>query len=320
MSEKILLSFVIPCYGSEQTIQSVIEEIKNKVSENKDYDYEIVAVNDQSPDQVLEILKMIAKQDSKFVVIDLAKNMGKHAALMAGYAQCNGEIIISVDDDGQCPIECLWDLLKPLEEGYDISVAGYRVKKQSRFKNFGSAVNEWMVRILLDKPKELKLSNFLAFKHFICEEILRYKNPYPYIDGLYLRTTRKIKNVFMEERERQGGVSGFTLKKSLSLWLNGFTAFSVKPLRITTIMGLFLAVVGLILAAFVVVKKLLIQDIAIGYSSIMATQLLIGGCILFSLGIIGEYIGRIYISLNSSPQYVIRQIFHYKNKEEEKDE
>ena len=232
-------------------------------------------------------------QEPKLTVIDLAKNMGKHAALMAGYAQCHGEIIVSIDDDGQCPMECLWKLLEPLKNGYDVSVAQYEVKKQSRFKNFGSFINEQMVRLLLNK------------------------NPYPYIDGLYLRTSGKIKNVLMQERERQGGTSGFTLKKSLSLWLNGFTAFSVKPLRITTIMGLLLAVLGLFLASFVVINKLFVPDIAVGYSSIMATQLLIGGCILFSLGIIGEYIGRIYISLNSSPQYVIRQIYY---KEEEKDE
>ncbi len=317
MNEKIQLSFVIPCYGSELTIQNVIKEIKNKVLEDRNYDYEIIAVNDQSPDRVLEVLKEIMKQEPKLTVIDLAKNMGKHAALMAGYAQCHGEIIVSIDDDGQCPMECLWKLLEPLKNGYDVSVAQYEVKKQSRFKNFGSFINEQMVRLLLNKPKELKLSNFLAFQKFVCEEILRYKNPYPYIDGLYLRTSGKIKNVLMQERERQGGTSGFTLKKSLSLWLNGFTAFSVKPLRITTIMGLLLAVLGLFLASFVVINKLFVPDIAVGYSSIMATQLLIGGCILFSLGIIGEYIGRIYISLNSSPQYVIRQIYY---KEEEKDE
>lgn len=301
------LSFVIPCYNSENTIASVINEIDVIMQQKNEYEYEIIAVNDSSPDNVWYVLENLTKERSNIKAIDLAKNMGKHSALMAGYSYAQGDIIISLDDDGQCPVDRLWDLLEPLEHGYDIVIARYPKKKQSAFKNFGSKVNDLMACFLLNKPKDLKLSNFYAIKRFICKEILRYTNPYPYISGLFLRSTMRIKNVYMEERERILGNSGYTFSKSLKLWLNGFTAFSVKPLRIATIIGFFTSLSGFIFALYVVLRKIYYPNIPSGYSSIMAVQLFIGGVIMLCLGLIGEYVGRIYISLNNSPQYVIRQ-------------
>lgn len=305
MNNKI--SFMIPCYRSEHTIVSVIAEIMEVMNKRPEYDYEIIAINDASPDDVLSVLKTEAERFPIIKVIDLAKNMGKHAALMAGYSKATGDIIVGVDDDGQCPIDRLWQLLKPLEQGFDVSLARYPEKKQSRLKNFGSRVNHWMSCVLLGKPKELQMSNFYAMKRFICDEILRYHNPYPYIDGLLLRSTERFQNVEMEERERVSGTTGYTFRKSLSLWLNGFTAFSVKPLRIATMMGAACAFLGFIFGMWVIIRKLCHPEILAGYSSMMALLLFIGGMLMLMLGLIGEYIGRIYISINNSPQYVIRE-------------
>lgn len=299
------LSFVIPCYRSEHTVEAVIQEIFAVVGDKAEV--EIVAVNDCSPDDVLSVLKRIAVQEPRLKVVDLAKNMGKHAALMAGYSQITGDIVLGIDDDGQCPTDKLWELLEPLEHGYDISIARYPKKKQSEFKNFGSRVNAWMAEVLLGKPKDLALSNFWAFKRFVINEMLRYKNPYPYLDGLALRTTSRIANVDMEERERVTGTSGYTFKKSIKLWLNGFTAFSVIPLRFATVLGFLVALAGFLFAAFTVIRKLTYPGIAAGYSSLFAAILFIGGIIMVLLGLIGEYVGRIYISINNSPQYVIRE-------------
>lgn len=307
---KSKLSFMIPCYRSEHIISSVIEEIISIMDEKADYDYEIITINDDSPDDVLSVLRREAERFPMVKVIDLAKNMGKHAALMAGYSKATGDIIVGVDDDGQCPIECLWQLIKPLEQGFDVSIACYPEKKQSKLKNFGSRVNHWMSCILLEKPKQLQMSNFYAMKRFICKEILRYQNPYPYIDGLILRSTRKIQNVDMEERERVSGSSGYTFRKSLSLWLNGFTAFSVKPLRIATVTGAACAFLGFLCGMWVIIRKICYPEILAGYSSMMALLLFIGGMIMLMLGLIGEYIGRIYISINHSPQYVIREMIN----------
>ncbi len=306
-----LLSFVIPCYGSEKTIEPVINEIIEIVSQKQEYDYEIIAVNDQSPDNVLSVLKVIATENKKVKVIDLAKNFGKHSAVMAGFSQVKGDYIICLDDDGQCPMDRLWDLLEPVEKGNaDYSMADYDVKKQSSFKNFGSAVNSFMSYTLLNKPKDMHFTNFKAIKRFVVDEIVRYNNPYPYLEGLTLRTTNKIAMVPMEERDRIAGVGHFTFKKSISLWMNGFTAFSVKPLRIATILGVICSLIGFIFGIVVVIRRLFNPAIMLGYSSIMAVMLFIGGIIMLMLGMIGEYIGRIYISLNNSPQYVIREVIN----------
>ena len=302
----MLLSFVIPCYKSEKTVSSVIDEIISIVVKKPDYDYEILAVNDCSPDNVYDVLLTLAKNNSKIKVIDLAKNVGKHAALMAAFSVIKGDYIVCVDDDGQCPVDNLWKLLEPLDKGYDMSVAKYPKKKQSGFKNLGSRMNALMTRILLDKPKEFVFSNFVARKRFVCESIINYKNPYPYLEGLSLNVTHNIAFVPMEERDRISGTSGYSFRKSISLWLNGFTAFSVKPLRVSSLIGLICAVAGFIFGLITIIRKLLISNISVGWSSTVSIMLFIGGLIMLMLGMIGEYIGRIYISINNSPQFVIR--------------
>ncbi len=303
---KMKISFVIPCYRSENTVSAVIDEIIGKVSEKPEYDYEIIAVNDSSPDNVYDVLVNRANENTKIKVIDLAKNGGKHAALMAAFAYVKGDYVVCVDDDGQCPVDKLWDLIEPLENGYDMSVAKYPKKKQSFGKNFGSKINSLMTRIMLEKPKDFVFSNFVARKKFVCDKIIEYKNPYPYLEGLSLSITRNIAFIEMEERSRLSGTSGYNFKKSLSLWINGFTAFSVKPLRISTFLGMVFATFGFLVGLIVVIKKLINPLIPMGYSSTMAALLFIGGIIMLMLGMLGEYIGRIYISINNSPQYVIR--------------
>lgn len=301
------LSFVIPCYYSELTIKDVILEIENTLSSYPNYDYEIIAVNDDSPDNVLMVLRELAHENYKLRVVDLAKNCGKHSAMMAGFSIASGDIIINLDDDGQCPMDKLWDLIEPLNNGYDISISKYPKNKQSAFKNFGSTINSIMAKYLIGKPKDLYLGNFWAMKRFIMDEIIKYDKPYPYMEGLMLRTTSKIFNVDMEERERSAGVGHYTFIKSLKLWLNGFTAFSVKPLRVSTILGAICAFLGFVFGIIMIIRKLMNPDILMGYSSLMAVLLFIGGMIMMMLGLIGEYIGRIYICINNSPQYVIRE-------------
>ena len=305
------LSFVIPCYGSEKTIEFVVNEIIETVSLKPEYDYEIICIHDCSPDNVLSVLERLAKGNKKIKVIDFAKNFGKHAGVLAGFKYATGDYIIGLDDDGQCPVDHLWELLAPLiNDESDYAMAGYSKVKQSVFKNLGSSLNSLMSQILLKKPKDLYFSNFYAMKKFIAKEMIKYTNPYPYLEGLTLRTTRDFAIVPMEERERIEGTGNFTLGKSIDLLMNGFTAFSVKPLRISTIMGVLCAFAGFIFGLVVVIRKIIHPSIAMGYSSTMAVLLFIGGIIMLMLGLIGEYIGRIYISINNSPQYVIRNIIN----------
>lgn len=309
-----VLSFVIPCYYSELTLRMVIEEIQETMG--NDYDYEVILINDGSKDSTLQVIKKLCDSNNNIKGINFTRNFGQHSAIMAGYRYAKGDIIITVDDDGQIPVNETLKLIKPLiEEDYDIAIARYDQKKQSRFKNYGSKINDRMAEFLLHKPKELYFSSFTAAKKYIVDEMIRYENPYPYLGGLILRTTYNIINVDVNHRERTVGQSTYSFKKLLELWANGFTAFSVKPLRIGSIIGVVLAIIGVLYAFYIVIHKLITPEISLGWSSLMATQLIIGGAILSVLGLIGEYIGRIYICLNSSPQYVIKELINIESEQ-----
>ena len=302
------LSFVIPCYGSETTIEIVVNEIRETLKQRPEYDYEIILVNDCSPDRVWPRIRALALADSHITGIDLAKNFGQHAALMAGYRHCTGDLIISLDDDGQTPACDLFTLVDKMKEGWDVVYASYAHKMHSGFRNFGTWMNERMTESLIGKPKGLRVTSYFIMRRFIADEILRYENAYPYIEGLIFRATRNIANVPVTHHERMVGESGYTFSKLLALWFNGFTAFSVKPLRIATFCGSACACIGFLYGIYVVIRKLVDSSIEMGWSSIIASIFFLGGLILIMLGMIGEYIGRIYISINNAPQYTIRQV------------
>ena len=302
-----LVSFVIPCYNSAQTIGKVVEEISVTMRNLEKYHYEIVLVNDCSPDDTFEVIKSICKEREEVCGISLARNFGQHAALMAGFHYVHGDIVICLDDDGQTPAGEAGKLLAKIEEGHDVVYARYEHKQHSAFRNFGSKINELMIRVMLGKPRDLYISSYFAARRFIIEEMIRYTSPYPYVIGLVLRATKKIANVDVNHREREIGTSGYTLGKLFALWFNGFTAFSIKPLRIATVMGGVTAIAGFLYGIYTVIKKLVNPNVVIGFSSLMSAVVFIGGMMMLMLGIIGEYIGRIYISLNNSPQYVIRE-------------
>lgn len=301
-----LISFVIPCYGSENTIEGVVEEILCLNRDHTEDEYEIILVNDSSPDNVWCKIRMLSEKYSNIKAINLAKNFGQHAALLAGYRHSNGEIVVSLDDDGQIAVEDTYEIIHELDQGYDVVYGKYREKKHSKFRNWGSQFTKTMMVRMLDIPKDFEGSSFYAAKHFIIEEICKYPNPYVYLPGLIFRSTNKINSVFVGHRPRQEGRSGYSLRKLIALWVNGATTFSVKPLRISVILGVVFAVIGITGAFLVIINKILNPDMAAGWSSLISVILLLGGILLVSLGLTGEYVGRIYLCLNKAPQYVIR--------------
>lgn len=305
-----MISFVIPCYRSEATLPDVIKEIKDTMKTLNRYTYEVILVNDCSPDQTFETIRTLCAENKNIKGINLAKNFGQHSALMAGFHHVKGDIVVCLDDDGQTPADEVGKLLSKIEEGADVVYAEYAHKHHSGFRNFGSHVNELMTRVMLGKPKELFLSSYFAARRFVVDEMLGYTGAYPYVLGLVLRTTKNIVNVEVNHRDRKAGSSGYTLKKLLELWFNGFTAFSVKPLRVATMTGTVCAFAGFAYGIYTIVKKIFIQppDLVVGFSALMSVLVFMGGMIMLLLGLVGEYIGRIYISMNNSPQYVIREI------------
>jgi len=303
----MFISFIIPCYNSERTLQNVVDEIKDTM-EGKADDYEIILVNDSSIDNTFGVIRSICEKYGHITGIDMAKNFGQHSALMAGFNFAEGDVVVCLDDDGQTPANEVYKLLEKINEGYDLVYAKYNEKKHSGFRNFGSKVNKLMMEHMIGKPKELYISSYFAARKYVVDEMKKYRNAYPYIMGLAIRTTSKICNVDVNHRERKIGHSGYSFGKLLNLWINGVTSFSVKPLRIATYGGLVTAILGFIYIIYVIINKFTNPLAPLGWSSSIAVNLLMGGMILLVLGMLGEYIGRIYICLNNSPQYVVRRV------------
>lgn len=304
MKQKI--SVVIPCYNSEKMIGTVVTNVKKAITTREEYDYEIILVNDGSKDNTWAVIRSLAQNDSHITAINFSRNFGQHSALMAAYRKVTGDIVLGLDDDGEHNPQEMYALIDKLQEGYDYVCAKYETNK-SRFRSAGTALNNLMATILIDKPKDVDLSSYYVMRRFIIDEITRYQQPYPYVGGLLLRATRNIATVPLVRQKRLYGQSGYNLKKMLNLWLNGFTAFSVKPLRIATAIGMACALVGFLWAVWLIISRLMFTEYVAGYISTIVCIVFFSGMIMMLMGIIGEYVGRIYISINNAPQYVIRE-------------
>lgn len=301
------VSFVIPCYRSDKTIGAVVEEIRETMDKIRGYSYDIILVNDCSPDNTFDVIRDLCGRYQNIVGLNLAKNFGQHAALMAGLRRSDGDIVVCLDDDGQTPANEVGKLLDGLAQGHDVVYASYGNKKHSAFRNFGTWMNDIMTRVMLGKPKDLHVTSYFAAKRYIVDSMLQYENSYPYVIGLVLRATKNIINVPVEHRSREVGTSGYNMKKLLALWFNGFTAFSIIPLRAATVSGAVFAAMGFLYGIYTIIKKFVNPAVPMGFSSTMSAIVFIGGMMMLMLGLVGEYIGRIYISINRSPQYVIKE-------------
>ncbi len=303
----MLISYVIPCYRSELTLVGVVGEINDTMAKMDGYDHEIILVNDSSPDGTWQVIKDLVRENSNVTGIDFAKNFGQHSGLLAGIREAKGDYIICLDDDGQTPANEAGLLIEALDKGADAVYARYDHKKHSLFRNFGTFMNEKMAEHMLGKPRDLFVSSYFGVKRFVADEMVKYENAYPYVIGLVLRSTRKIVNVKVNHRNREVGTSGYTFSKLINLWINGFTAFSVKPLRIATGFGGLFAFLGFAYGIYTIIKRFVVPDVPLGFSALMSAIVFIGGMLMLMLGLTGEYIGRMYVSMNNSPQYVIRE-------------
>ena len=303
------VSFVIPCYRSEHTVAAVAAEIEKTMAALPRYTWELVLVNDCSPDGTFRAIRELAEKDARITAVDLAKNFGQHAALMCGMRHTDGDVVVCLDDDGQTPADEVGKLLEKIDEGYDVVYASYQVKQESGFRRFGSGVNRRMTEIMLGKPEDLELTSYFAARRFIIDEMLRYEHCYPYVMGLVLRSTKRICNVPVRHRARESGSSGYTLSKLMGLWMNGFTSFSVKPLRIATYAGGITALLGFVYALVAVIRYFTVHMAPQGWTTTTVLLLIVGGLNLLMLGLVGEYVGRVFMCVNATPQYVEREVY-----------
>ena len=305
---KELVSFVIPCYHSELTIRSVVEDIIKTMSDDGRYDCEIVLVNDNPPDETWDVILDICAEHDCVRGYNMTRNFGQHSALMAGYRFSRGDIVVSLDDDGQTPPSEVFKLIDELQGNVDLVYASYPENAHaSLFRKIGSSINDKMAEAFVGKPRDVYLSSYLAARRSVVDRVIQYSGPYPYVDGLMLQCCTEVKPVPVKHLDRMSGQSGYSLGKLLSLWLNGFTSFSVKPLRLSTIAGMAFACLGFIAALVIIIQKIVLGDeVSAGWSSLMCLVVIIGGIIMVMIGMTGEYIGRVFISMNKAPQYYIR--------------
>ncbi len=312
-----MYSFVIPCYNSSESIRHVVELTMEEMEKMNRREFEFVLVNDYSSStKTMPVLKKLAEEYPCVTVLNLAKNAGQHNAIMAGLNYAKGDILIGMDDDMQTHPSQLPYLFEELEKGYDIVYGYYPEKKNSAFRNFGSWVNYISVRILIGKPKELKTSSYWVARKFVRDSVIEYQAPYAYIQGLFLRTTRNISCIPIQHFQREEGESNYTFKRLLKLWSN-IIGFSITPLRLTEYCGFGLSLLSIIAAVVVLIRKILNPAMALGWPSLMIVICFFSGIQLMFLGLIGEYIGRMFLGLNRQPQYVIREVIRQESEEQE---
>ena len=305
----MILSIVIPVYNSEEILDELINQITSEIRKkiNLFEDYEIILVNDKSVDNSWKKIEEIATNQKNVIGINLSKNFGQHNALMAGIKNSRGDILITMDDDLQHPPNYIIEIINKLNQGFDVCYTKYENNKYSFFKKLGSAINDKVANIVLDKPKNIYLSSYRGIKRNVINELKKFDGPYVYLDGVILNVTSNIGSINIKHNKRLKGNSGYSFKKLFSLWLKVFTNSSIFPLRMASVTGFIVTIISLFFAVLLIIFKIRNPEIPQGWTSVATFIFFFSGVQLLALGIIGEYIGRIFINLNQKPQYIIKE-------------
>lgn len=301
------LSFVIPLYNSADTIAALVRRIESLTVEGG---HEIVLVNDGSRDSTDAVCRELLESCRvPIVYVQHARNFGEHNAVLTGWRHASGRHVVNLDDDGQNPPEeavRLW--VHARDKSLDVVYGHYRVKQHSAWRNAGSWLTNRMTDWALDKPRGFYLSSFRCVSAFVAQQAVQNTGPFPYIDGLLLQVTQRIGSLEVKHCERTAGQSGYTLRRLVRLWLSTFVNFSIMPLRLATVLGFIVAALGVVGLIVVVILRLRDTGPTFGWGSLMAALLVFSGAQLVMLGLFGEYLGRLFITVNQRPQAVVRDV------------
>lgn len=302
------ISVVIPVYKSEKCIPELTKQISDAL---KDFNWELILVNDCSPDNSWTEIKKVAAENNNITGINLRKNGGQDLAILAGLNHAKGKWIVIMDDDLQHSPYDIPKLYTQAQKGFDVVYADFKQKKQKLWKNLGSWLNGKVSEITLGKPKGIYLSPFKIISGSVVKEMCKLNNLFPYIDGLIFQVTKNITQINIEHHKREYGKSNFTLVKSMQVFFRMMFGFSTFPLNFATYIGFFSSTMGFVLAIYFLVKFLLGLEPLTGWTSLIMVILILGGLILLALGIIGKYIGQMYLTINNSPKYVVKETVGY---------
>lgn len=302
----MLISIVIPCYYSEKTIHKVVDMVRDEFNKNEGYECEFVLVNDGSTDGTFDEIRKLSQEYTNVKGINLMKNFGQHNALMAALQYTEGDYVLGMDDDMQTHPSQIFKLVHRIEEGFDLVYGIYPEVKNGPIKNLTSKINRKTSRVMLGRPKEIESSNFWIITRAIRDEVVKFDTFNPYIDAIFYRATSNIGMVPVEHFKREYGHSGYTFRKLLKLWM-AYWNFSAVPLRMSFYVGTFSLLAGVLFAVYLIINKILSPDLPVGWSSMMCIMALLFGVVLMVLGVVGEYLGKIILILNNTPQYVVRE-------------
>ncbi|MFG6087465.1 glycosyltransferase family 2 protein [Stenotrophomonas indicatrix] len=300
------ISVVIPVYGSASILPTLVQKLEQSLRAVVGADgFEAVLVHDHGPDNSWEVLKALAADRPWLKGINLRRNAGQHNAVMAGFAHARGRYIITMDDDLQHDPNDIPRIVEALEAGADLVYVRFEARQHALWKRLGSRFNDWVASRLLNKPTGLYLSPFRGIRREVCQTALGYRGPFVYVDGLLLQSTSNFSSITARHHLRQDGKSGYSLRKSIALWMQMATSFSIVPLRFVSLAGIAASGASFLFALIVVARKLMNPDLAVGWSSLIVAILFMGGLQLLALGAIGEYTGRILLNVNNRPQFVV---------------
>lgn len=300
------ISVVIPVYGSAGILPNLADRLQAALSATtRAGGFEVVLVHDHGPDDAWQVIQELARTRPWLKGVNLRRNAGQHNAVMAGFAHAKGEFVITMDDDLQHDPDDIPRIIETLRNGADLCYVQFESRRHALWKRAGSAFNDMVASMLLNKPRDLYLSPFRGMRREICETALTYQGPFVYVDGLLLQSTANYTMITARHHERQDGQSGYSLRKSISLWLQMATSFSIVPLRLVSLAGLIASAFAFLFALGVILRKFAVPDMAVGWPSLIVAILFMGGLQLLALGAIGEYVGRILLNVNNRPQYVV---------------
>ncbi len=303
----MLVSVVIPCYNSEHTIEKVVDMCMQEFDKMNGYTCEMILVNDYSKDRTFDAICRCAEKYSNVTAVNLAKNFGQHAAIMAGLHYTKGDYVVAMDDDLQNHPSQIMQFINKANEGYDVVFGVFKERHFSKWKNFTGAVSRFLLFRMIDRPKNVQMGSFWLARRFVIDKALEYEGNSAFVQLLFFRTTHNIANIEIEHFDREVGSSNYTFKKGLKHFMSMIN-YSEFPLRLSSFLGAIFAGIGFVAGLIVLIMKLVNPSMQAGWPSIMCTLLLLFGVTFIILGIMGEYIGRVLFTVNSSPQYVVRDV------------
>jgi polyisoprenyl-phosphate glycosyltransferase len=305
------LSVIVPVYRSEECLPELARRVQEAVA-GRIREYELILVNDGSPDASWKVISSLADTYPFVVGVNLRKNVGQDNAIMAGMHQATGDSVVVMDDDLQHDPADIPALCQALRDGCDVAYAAFDSKQQALWKNLGSWFNDRVAVIVLGKPKNVYLSPYKAIRREIVDEIVKYDGPFTYVDGIIFNITSNITQVRATHHPRFAGRSNYSLLRSIRVWLKLATGFSVIPLRIATFIGGVISFCSFVAALFFVIQALVMTRVPEGYPSLIVTLFFLGGIQLMGLGAVGEYVGRIFLTQNRTPQYSVKDVVRHR--------